>query len=442
MQRSILLDTDSYKVSHYLQYPPGTETIYSYISSRGGKYDEVMLLGVQAFVMEKLSIPITKAEIDLAEKFWTAHGEPFNRDGWDYILTKYNGFLPVQIDTLPEGHLYPVNTPMVVMWNTDPNCYWLPSWLETSLLRYVWYMSTVGTNSFMMKQKILSYLEKSGDPSSIYFKLHDFGLRGVSSLESGMLGGLAHLVNFYGSDTAIAAFAANEYYDADLLSTTFSIPAAEHSSITSWGRGNEALAYENMVNQFSKPGSVYAVVSDSYDIYNAVENIWGKELKGLVISSGGTLVIRPDSGDPIEVLPKLFSLAYKKFGGVKNTKGYVVLNNVRFIWGDGIDSSSVDMILRMIVDVMGYSADNIAFGMGGGLLQQVNRDTQKFAMKCSAALINGQWVDVFKDPVTDPGKSSLKGRFNDLRMFTIYDTGHFTKLQNFTQIRKNSELYL
>jgi nicotinamide phosphoribosyltransferase len=171
-----------------------------------------------------------------------------------------------------------------------------------------------------------------------------------------------------------------------------------------------------MIEQFSRPGSIYAVVSDSYNIYNAVENIWGKELKDQVISSCGTLVIRPDSGDPIVVLPRLFNYIENSFGYTVNDKGYKVLNNVRFLWGDGINERSIKSILRMIVDNLGYSADNIAFGMGGALLQIVNRDDLKFAMKASAACIDGEWRSVFKDPITDPGKKSLAGLVTTIKV--------------------------
>ena len=138
--------------------------------------------------------------------------------------------------------------------------------------------------------------------------------------------------------------------------------------------------------------------------------MWGTELKQQVIDSGATVVIRPDSGDPVEVLPKMFNILADTFGYTTNAKGYKVLNNVRILWGDGINQLSIRSILTKIVDFGGWSADNIAFGMGGALLQQLDRDTQKFALKCSSACIDGTWVDVQKDPITDTGKKSKKGR--------------------------------
>jgi nicotinamide phosphoribosyltransferase len=407
LSKNIILNTDSYKVSMFKQYPAGTTGVYSYIESRGGRYDQTVFFGLQAFIKEYLLEPITQSDIDIADEILTAHGEPFNRAGWQYILDQHSGYLPVVIRAVPEGSVIPVKQVLATIENTDPECFWLTTWLETALLRAIWYPTTVATQSWKIKQVILDALEKTGDPTTIDFKLHDFGARGVSSLESAGIGGAAHLVNFMGSDTITGVLYAREYYNAGVAG--FSIPAAEHSTITSWGRDNEVKAYENMLNQFAKPGAIVAIVSDSYDIYNAVDKLWGEELRQQVIDSGATVVIRPDSGDPDVVCRQLVQKLDAKFGSTVNSKGFKVLNNVRLIQGDGVNENTIRMILGSF-QAYGYSADNIAFGMGGALLQQVDRDTQRFAMKCSSALINGEWVDVQKDPVTDSGKRSKAGR--------------------------------
>lgn len=253
----------------------------------------------------------------------------------------------------------------------------------------------------------MHFLEKNGDPSLIDFKLHDFGARGVSSLESAALGGMAHLINFMGTDTVSGIMAAMEYYDAEVCG--FSIPAMEHSTVTSWGRPNEAAAYRNMLRRYGKPGAFVAFVSDSYDIFNACDRIWGQELKQEVIDSGAIVVVRPDSGDPVQVVNDCLRILDKHFGHTVNAKGYKILNHVRIIQGDGIDHAMIRAILT-VMDMNGYSSDNVAFGQGGALLQMVNRDTLQFAMKCSAAMINGEWVDVYKDPVTSSMKKSKRGR--------------------------------
>jgi nicotinamide phosphoribosyltransferase len=407
LAKNIILNVDSYKVSMAWQYPVGTTGVYSYIESRGGHYDRTVFFGLQAFIKEYLLEPITQLDIDVADEILTAHGEPFNRAGWQYILDKHMGYLPVVIRAVPEGTVVPVKNVLATIENTDPECFWLTTWLETALLRAIWYPTTVATQSWHIRQLILNSLEKTGDPTLIDFKLHDFGARGTSSLESAGIGGAAHLVNFMGTDTISGVLYAREFYGAGVAG--FSIPAAEHSTITSWGRDGEVKAYENMVKQFGKPGSILAVVSDSYDIFNAASKLWGEDLRQLVIDSGATLVIRPDSGDPVEVNRRLVEILGEKFGYTVNSKGYKVLNHVRIIQGDGINYQSIGDILTAITD-LGYSADNIAFGMGGGLLQQVDRDTQKFAMKASSVCINDQWISIAKDPVTDPGKKSKAGR--------------------------------
>jgi nicotinamide phosphoribosyltransferase len=407
LAKNLILNTDSYKVSMFKQYPVGTTGVYSYIESRGGRYDRTVFFGLQAFIKEYLLEPISQADIDIADEILTAHGEPFNRAGWQYILDNHAGYLPVVIRAVPEGTVVPVSQVLATIENTDPKCFWLTTWLETALLRAIWYPTTVATQSWHIKQVIKDFLEKTGDPSLIDFKLHDFGARGVSSLESAAIGGAAHLVNFMGTDTISGLLYAREFYRAGV--SGFSIPAAEHSTITSWGRKGEVDAYRNMLTQFAKPGSIVAVVSDSYDIYNAVENLWGGELRDMVVASGATVVIRPDSGDPVAVNQKLIQLLDSKFGSTVNAKGFKVLNNVRLIQGDGVNELTIRSILGSFM-ALGYSADNIAFGMGGALLQQVDRDTQKFAMKASSARINGVDVDVQKDPITDSGKKSKAGR--------------------------------
>lgn len=404
---NILLNTDSYKCSMWCQYPAGTEIVYSYIESRGGLHDETVFFGLQAFIKEYLLKPITTEDVDLAEEIWKAHGEPFNRENWDYIIREHKGFLPVEIKAAPEGTVIPVHNIMLSIENTDPKCFWLTTYLETALLRAIWYPTTVATNSREIKKVIHEALRKTGDVGGLSFKLHDFGARGCSSQETAMIGGMAHLVNFMGTDTISAVLGARKYYNEPIAG--FSIPAAEHSTITSWGRDDEVGAYRNMLKQFAKPGALVAVVSDSYDIFNAARDLWGKELRQEVIDSGAIVVVRPDSGDPATVVTKLARILDDRFGSVVNTKGYKVLNNVRIIQGDGININSIQEILKTLTGA-GFSADNVAFGMGGALLQAPQRDDQKFAMKCSAAKINGEWVDVFKDPITDPGKRSKKGR--------------------------------
>ena len=410
---NILLDVDSYKTSHWVQYPPNTTGLFSYIEARGTTTgaDYNILFGVQDYIKTVLSQKITHADVDAAKFIIEAHGEPFNEADWRYIVDKYDGYLPVRIRAAKEGTKIPVSNVMVTAESTDPNCVWLESFLETALLRAVWYPTTVATNSHYCKQIIMDSLRKTADApeAEINFKLHDFGARGVSSRESAAIGGMAHLVNFMGTDTVGGIVRAMQSYNSGVCG--FSIPAAEHSTITSWGKEREYDAYLNMVEQYAAPGKIFAVVSDSYDIYNAVSNIWIKGgLLEKVKAKGATVVIRPDSGDPTKVPVEIIDMIANEYGYTVNRKGFKVLPpEVRLIQGDGITPQTLKIILENL-EAAGYSASNMAFGMGGGLLQMVNRDTYKFAMKCSAAEVDGQWIDVFKQPVGDTSKKSKRGR--------------------------------
>lgn len=456
LNNNIILDADSYKYSHPWQFPPNTTGMYSYFESRGGRYGSTLFFGLQYLLKEYLSKTITAADVEEAEAFARLHGEPFHKEGWDRIVAM-GGKLPIRIKAVKEGTVVPTHNVLMTVESTDPDTFWVASWVETQLVR-MWYPVTVATQSFYVKKAILEALEKSAnDPDGeIDFKLHDFGSRGVSSRESAGIGGMSHLVNFKGSDTVEGVRFANHYYNCDMAA--FSIPAAEHSTITSWGRDGEVAAYENMIKQFGKPGAIFACVSDSYDYYNAVENIWGCQLRDAVKNSGATLVIRPDSGDPSKVVLWTMQALQRKVGMEKNLRGYKVLPKwVRVIQGDGVNEESIREILHVLLS-HGYSASNITFGMGGALLQQLNRDTQKFAYKCSEVMVNGERRDVFKDPVTDNGKASKRGRLSlvldngvfrtvpgevpNSELETVYENGVLLRDETLDQIRARSNKYL
>lgn len=455
LTNNIVLLTDSYKVGHYPQYPKGTTNIYSYFESRGGMFPETVFFGLQYFLEQYLSTPVTKEMVDEAAEFYKEHfgtDKLFNRAGWDYIVEKHNGKLPIRIKAVAEGTVVKTSNVLMTVENTDPECFWLTNYLET-LLSQVWYPTTVATLSREMKKLIARYLDKTGDPNLINFKLHDFGFRGVSSVESAGLGGAAHLVNFMGTDTVAGLVLAKKHYKAGMAG--FSIPASEHSTITSWGgQSGEKEAMKNMILQYGDY-PIYACVSDSYDIYRACREYWGKDLKELVENAKGTLVVRPDSGIPHVVVVNCLDILGEKFGYTINNKGYKVLNpKVRLIQGDGIDYEETRKILQKMEE-SGWSADNVAFGMGGGLLQKLNRDTQKFAFKCSSAVVKGHLRDVYKNPITDSGKNSKRGRLslinkdgelttvdgsdhtND-QLTTVYENGEIKRRYTFSEIRERA----
>lgn len=417
---NIILNTDSYKASHHKLYPPGATKVYSYFESRGGRFKEVVFFGLHYLLKKYLSLVISQSDIETADRFFREHiGDGvFNREGWEYIFERHGGRLPVSIKAVPEGTVVPVSNVLMTVENTDPKCYWLTNYLET-ILHQIWYGCTVATLSREMKKLIKKYLDMTGDPSQLDFKLHDFGFRGVSSVESAAIGGAAHLINFKGTDTIPGILFAREYYDCPMAG--FSIPATEHSTITSWGRDGEQEAYHNAIRQFGDHHH-YAVVSDSYNIYQACDHLWGDVLKNNVCNAVGTLVIRPDSGTPHIVVPEVLRILGNRFGYSENNKGYKVLNpKVRIIQGDGIDYDATRTILDCMVGY-GWSADNITFGMGGGLLQKIDRDTQKFAFKCSYIEVDGVGMDVKKTPATDPGKTSKAGRFELIKAENRFTT--------------------
>lgn len=454
--------SDSYKFSHYKQYPPGTRLVSSYWESRGGVWPEIVFAGLQPILIN-LEQAITMEDVDVAEMIISSHMGPglFNREGFEHIVKEHGGHWPVVIRSVPEGFLLPVRNVAMTIENTCEKCFWVTNFLET-ILSQVWYPVTVATVSRNFKNLIGSYLEETGDPAGLPYKLHDFGFRGVSSLESSGIGGCAHLFNFHGSDTVSAILYAMKYYRA-AANVAVSIAAAEHSTITSWGKDREIDAYRNMIQKFGN-APLYAVVSDSYDIFAACR-MWSGQLKEEVQAAKGTLVVRPDSGTPhvvvVQVIETLDQWEFEGktggFGHTVNSKGYKVLNGkVRVIQGDGVDYDEARRILEAL-KARHWSADNIAFGMGGALLQKMDRDTQKCAVKCSFAITDRGAVDVFKSPVTDHAKRSKKGRLalviqdgipttvplitasHDL-LVERYRDGRVTRRWSMDEVRTNADL--
>lgn len=414
MARHILQYTDLYKPTMHPQYPDGVSEVHSYIEARsGGKFDHILFHGVQGFIKEWLLNPFTRHDVDemeeICELAFNGYKGGFNRSIFDHVVNKHGGFLPLEICALPEGLIVPTGLPLSTVRNTDPLARSITTYVEPAILPATWYASTVATISQRIRTLIKSYMELTCDNlNGLPFKLHDFGVRGASSFDSAAIGGVGHLISFLGTDNVPALFHARKYYHSKCAG--FSIPAMEHSTVTSWGRAGESAAYQNMLRKHKGAG-ILACVSDSYDLQNAVSNIWGDELKPEVIESGITAVIRPDSGDPVTMVMDTLRRLDVAYGSVPNSKGFKVLNNVRVIQGDGVEEETIGAILSAMVKA-GFSVDNIAFGMGGALLQHCDRDWARWAMKCSEVTFeDGTTRGVAKDPITDPGKKSKTGRF-------------------------------
>jgi nicotinamide phosphoribosyltransferase len=409
MKKNIITMTDSYKFTHYNQYPENTEAVYSYFEARSGaRYNKTIFFGLQYYLEEYLQGQVVTAnKIEEAAKLSKAHfgsDKMFNRAMWEYILYKNNGFLPIVINAVPEGTPVPVNNVLMTVQNLSPICAPLTNHLET-ILSQILASSTVATLSYEVFKLIQHYRQETGTMDFIKFGLHDFGYRGVSSVESAGLCGAGHLLNFLGTDTVKAMELAMEYYNAPLDGLAYSVAATEHSVMTSQGREGEEALFGDLLKKY--PEGILSVVIDSYDYRNFIDVI-ARKYKDQILARKGKVVFRPDSGDPIATTIDVLNLLKNVFGGTTNPKGYCDLNPaVGMLWGDGIDYTGIRDILFAMKN-NNYSTNNIVFGMGGGLLQKINRDVQRFAFKSSAQLRNGIWHDIYKQPL-DSSKNSKKG---------------------------------
>ncbi|MCK9369160.1 nicotinamide phosphoribosyltransferase domain-containing protein [Candidatus Dojkabacteria bacterium] len=252
-RNSLVYQADSYKVSHWLQFPENTNNTFYYIESRGGA-DKLLFFGLQAVIKKLLSRLPTVEEVYEANRFWTEHGLGcFNVKGWLDLIKL--GYYPLRIRAVEEGKIYKTKTPLVTIESTVGGFGWLPGWIETRLLQ-VWYPITVATKINECKKVIFDNLVKTGSPEAINFKLHSFGYRGVSSEESAELGGMAELVSFMGTDTVTGIFGVEKYYTTGrFVMPGFSIPAAEHSTMTSWVRKTSLkptrICWINLVDKIS-----------------------------------------------------------------------------------------------------------------------------------------------------------------------------------------------
>lgn len=423
MLDNFLYISDSYKYSHHKQYPENLTKLYSYFEARGFKSPffhkpEVVFFGLQYLISKLEGSVITRQDVERAKLFYEKHFgmDIFNYDGFMHIVEKHDGRLPIRIKAVPEGTPIKPGNVLMTVENTDPEVPWLTNYVETFLTK-VWYPTTVATLSREIKKTIAHYMSLTSDEETMFlidFQLHDFGMRGGSSDETVALGGAAHLVNGFGTDTVSAMKLAQDYYGDPLEDNVVygnSIPATEHSVMTIKGKDGELEQYHRVIDAYPDD-AIVAIVSDSYDIYNVIENWVCGSLKDKILSRKGKIVLRPDSGDPEVVISHILNIFEKKMKDkiTMNSKGYKVLPpQIGLIWGDGINHKDIDTILSMM-KVKGWASSNIVFGMGGGLLQKVNRDSLKFAFKASyAEFSDGTSVEVYKDPITDSSKKSKRG---------------------------------
>jgi nicotinamide phosphoribosyltransferase len=408
---NLILLADAYKYSHHKFYGEGLTKMVSYLEARGGMFGHTVFFGLQIFLKEYLSdLAFTRHDVDEAEELLNSEGGVFSRDDvfkrelFDYIIDEHEGRLPVMIKAVKEGTVVNHGNVMMTVEPTDEKCAWLVNFLEPLLLQ-IWYPITVSTLSREVKKVVTKAFDETSDlygeakEMAIQFVLNDFGFRGVSSVQSAINGGMGHLVNFSGSDNTIAIQKLREYYNTQTIYGK-SVPATEHSVMTLKGKENEVVMMEKVLDEY--PTGLVACVSDTYDIMHAALNLWGGKLRDKVLSrpSNSPLIIRPDSGDVGYTLIKLFEALFEKFGYTTNNEGYKVLPpQVRIIQGDGVNYKSIIEMYELLKEHK-ISAENLALGMGGKLLQaDINRDTHKFATKACYAIIDGEEINTVKSPV-------------------------------------------
>ncbi len=472
----IVGDTDGYKLGMIPQYAKGADMMVSYFEARGGAYDRILNFGAQMITKEYFLQRLTQKQannmIKWAKKYLNGNVTNDLKIALDEVVNKLDGRLPIRIRNAPEGLMIPIKNVLLTIETTIPGDKWfsLVTYFETKLVR-IWSPMTVGTTSYYVRQAIMAGLQKSADEpeADINYKFIDFGSRGTGGMEVSAFAGASHLVSNMGTDTIVAIHAIEFAYGEEMAGGT--IPATEHSTTGTHGRDGEIELIRQMFDAYAIPGGAFATVADTYDLMAFIRDL-APLFKERLIESGATWVFRPDSGDAIKTPVQVIIELEKVFGTTTNTKGYKVLNNVRCIQGDGIVPAQVTEILDELM-ALGYSASNISFGMGGGLLQKNNRDTHKFALKCSAVRINGVWEDVYKDPAvydedwnkleTKSFKASKRGRLElvynsdtdeyqtvrveqipDLKgnwkpmLETVFEDGYMVRDMTFKEVRQNS----
>lgn len=418
-----VLDIDSYKGPQWLFYRKGLRRVYSFLESRGGEHDELMLAGLQP-LLYKLGQPVEDWEIEEAGEFYAKHfgfSSYMNRQMWDEIVNKHDRKLPLEIRAVPEGLMLPKRTPLVTVENTADLCAPLVGYKETMLMRDVWPASSIATRVFRMKQRVKPFFDRTSDNGVSPFAIMDFMSRGVFGHDHSQLAGAVFTFFFQGSDNVPGIRYANYYYHSEM--SAFSVAAMEHSIASGFGQGNDDDYIDNCLD-VAEPGSILSLVGDTWNIFQFTKKLCREDRIQKIINKKLTVVVRPDSGERYDVLPEVLRTIAAGFGTTRNSKGADVVNfGAKALWADGMNEFTVTEPYE-VAEGMGISADSVMTGAGGGIgAKDLDRDTDKWAFKASEYLMDdGERIPVFKDPITDPGKASKKGRFAVLQ-----DTqGYFT----------------
>lgn len=473
-----VLLTDGYKLDHRRQYPNGTEKVYSNWTARSNEYfpqakDGVVVFGIQYFIKKYLidyfNSNFFNVEKDIAIKNFSRRINTFlgeNQVGTKHIEELWDlGYLPIEIKALPEGSVCPIRVPMLTIVNTHPNFFWITNFLETLMSCELWLPMTSATTARVYRKELERHAEKTGFPKDIElgFLCHDFSMRGMAGLEASVTSGMGHLTSFIGSETIPAIDACEEYYniDAEREIIAATVPATEHSVMCAGGMEDEFGTFKRLLTEIYPKGFL-SIVSDTWDLWKVVTD-YVPRLKDTILNRDGRLVIRPDSGDPVDIIcgvsaddicevcgtkyyikgfvsngaqyqtdtyrsikknpsaykhlilnehqiKGVYECLYDIMGGCVNEKGYKILDgHIGVIYGDSITIERQEEIYKRL-EHKGFAATNLVLGIGSYTYQYRTRDSLGFAMKATWCRVNGEDKEIFKQPKTDSGmKNSLKG---------------------------------
>lgn len=429
-----LLLTDGYKVDHRRQYPTGTTLVYSNWTPRKSRLEgveEVVFFGLQYFIKKYIledfeehffKQPKEKVLAEYARRINNYLGE--NQVGTQHIADLHDlGYIPMVIKALPEGAIVPMKVPMFTMYNTLPDFFWLTNYFETLVSAMVWMPCTSATLARQYRIILDKFAnETSAVPQFVDWQGHDFSMRGMAGIEAALISGMGHLTSFTGTDTIPAIEMLERYYGAESDNELIggSVSATEHSVMCMGTIEDEIGTFRRLICEVY-PKGIVSIVSDTWDLWKVLTN-YLPELKNEILGRDGKVVIRPDSGDPVDIIcgnpdgkteherKGVVELLWETFGGQTNDKGFKELDpHIGAIYGDSITTARATQICERL-KAKGFASTNVVLGIGSYTYQYNTRDTFGFAMKATYGEVNGVGREIFKAPVTDDGtKKSAKG---------------------------------
>lgn len=429
-----LLLTDGYKVDHRRQYPTGTTLVYSNWTPRKSRIDdveEIVFFGLQYFIKKYIledfenyffKQPKEKVIREYSRRINNYLGE--NQVGTKHIEDLHDlGYIPMVFKALPEGTAAPVRVPMFTMYNTKPEFFWLTNYFETLLSAVIWMPCTSATIAKQYRKVLDRFaLETSSAPEFVDWQGHDFSMRGMAGIDAGLSSSAGHLLSFTGTDTIPAIDFLEQYYNANSDTELIggSVAATEHSVMCMGTTEGELETFKRLICEVY-PKGILSIVSDTWDLWKVLTE-YLPQLKSEITNREGKVVIRPDSGDPVDILcgtpngknlneqKGVIELLWDCFGGTTNDKGYKELvPQIGAIYGDSITIERATQICERL-KAKGFASTNVVLGIGSFTYQYNTRDTFGFAMKATYGEVNGEGREIFKDPITDDGtKKSAKG---------------------------------